>query len=231
MNQRSHWPFLLLAFVFALTLKIGVHEGEKLSEQTISARVAYVEPAPDVVVVVPLDRVQVRLRGKINDMAQLNPLTVEVQANLPSDRLGLVPVSLSTSDVRCPPSLEVLSVTPNEFTVELDREITKTVPISFDLVGEPAAGAQVIDSEVRPPLVEIVGPEKVLQNITELNGTVSVERRAITFEERLTVNLPTTVRLARPAPIFAQVRMQEPQLNIDLDPPADDNEEGRPQDD
>ncbi len=228
MSSRSQLPFLLLALVFALTVKIAVHEGEQLSEQTISARVAYVEPDSDVVVVVPLDRVQVRLRGKISDMAQLNPLTVEVEANLPSDRLGLVPISLSSSDVRRPPSLEVLSISPNQFSIELDREITKTVPIRFDLIGEPAAGAQVVSWEVRPPLVDVTGPEKVLQNVNELNGTVSVERRAITFEERLTVNLPPTVRLTRPAPILVTVRMEEPQLNIDLEGEPDNNPEGLP---
>lgn len=230
MTKRNHWPYLLLAFVFALTLKVGVHEGEQLTKQTIPARVSYVEPATGVVVVEPLDRVQVQLRGKISDMAQLNPLTVEVMAELPSDRLGLVPVTLSISDVRLPPSLDVLRIDPDQFSVELDREITKTVPIRFDLVGEPAAGAQVVSWEVRPPLVDITGPEKVLQNVTELNGTVSVERRAITFEERLTVNLPPTVRLTRPAPIFVQVRMEEPQLNIDLAPPPEDTQEGRQND-
>ncbi len=228
MSNRSQLPFLLLALVFALTVKIAVHEGEQLSEQTISARVVYVEPATDMVVVEPIERVQVRLRGKISDMAQLNPLIVEVEANLPSDRLGSVPVSLSSSDVRRPPNLEVLSISPNQFNIELDREITKTVPIRLDIDGEPAAGAQVVNWEVRPPLIDITGPEKVLKNLNELDGSVTVERRAITFEERLTLTLPPAVRLTRPAPILVLVRMEEPPLNNEPSGETDDDTEGLP---
>lgn len=215
MTGRHHLPLLLLSLAIALAIKVAVHEGEQLAEQTLAGvRVLYHTP-DGVLLLDPVQTVQVRLRGQASEMAQLNPLTVDVEAEVPAGQLGFVEINLSPDDVRTQADLEIISVEPSRFSIEVERELVTTLPIQVQVSGEPAAGAEVSEVVLRPDQAEVSGPESLLRNITNLVVHVSVERRAISFEERLQVPSPDpSIRIVQPRRVVVFVRMREPQLDI-----------------
>lgn len=215
--KSSRLLVFLLALALGIALKFAVHEGEQTSVQTISNVSVQTTIPGGFLVLNPVTEAQIQLRGKISDMSDLNPLSVRIVASVPAENPGVVEVPLGPSNVQNTNGLEVLSINPNVLVLEVDREITKTLPVRAEIIGEPAAGAQVGLPVVRPDRIEVVGPESLLRNLSELTVNVSVERRAINFEERVTPTMPQSVRLARPTPIVVFVGMQEPELSIDED--------------
>lgn len=204
---RLHVPLLLLALTAALTIKIAVHEGEQRIQQTVPATVVY-PSEDDMVILDPIQEVEVRLEGKASDMAQLSRFNVTVQADLPLDVPGIVEVSLSPDNVRTPDEITVLGIEPNRFSLEVDRQIEKSVPVAVQVTGEPAAGARVVTREARPERVTIRGPESLLLNLDVLPITVSVERRAISFEERVAPEVPASVQIVAPLRVIVSVELQ-----------------------
>jgi len=210
------WLFLL-ALTLAVALKLAVHEGERTSIQTLPNVSIQTSVPAGFVVLNPVNEAQVQVRGKISEMSDLNPLTVRLVADVSAERPGMVEVPLTARNLQNAGGLEVLSISPNLLVLEVDREITKVLAIKVDVVGEPAAGAQAGTPIVRPPSVEVIGPESLLRNLSELGANVSVERRAISFEERVTPTMPQFVRLVTPTSIVVFVKMKEPALSIDDD--------------
>ncbi|RMH19620.1 MAG: hypothetical protein D6696_10135 [Acidobacteria bacterium] len=217
MSNRGRLPLLLLAFALALAVKIAVYEGGQLSERTIEVGVV-IQPPPGFRVLHPINKVEVRLQGKSSDVAILNPQNASVLVPIEASTPGAYPVTIRPENVRLPPgNFEVLSIEPSSLSLEIDREVSKIVSLEVQPVGEPAAGATVREIEVRPSEVEVVGPEKLLRNLDSLPVVVSVERRAFSFEERTVPEMPPLVRLANPIQVVVSVRLEEPQLNVDLD--------------
>lgn len=213
--MKPRLSIFLLALALGVALKVAVHEGEQTSVQTITNISIQTKIPPGFLIVNPVEEAQVQVRGKISDMRNLTPLAVRMVADVQVSEPTTIEVPVGPRNVQIPAEFEVLSVEPTLLLLEIDREVTKKLPILVDIVGEPAAGAQAGDPEVRPPSVEVVGPEQLLRNINELSATVSVERRAISFEERVTLTLPPAVRLAKATPVVIYVPMREPQLSSD----------------
>lgn len=213
MNRRL--SLFILALALGIALKVAVQEGEQTSVQTISDVNIQTLLPPGFLIVTELERARVQVRGKISDMFNLTPLAVRLVAEVTVSEPTTLEVPLGPRNVQLPDEFEVLSVEPALLFLEIDRESTKTLPIAVTVVGEPAAGAQAGVVEVRPSSVAVIGPEQLLRNLTELSANVSVERRAISFEDPISLILPPSVRLANPTRIVAFVPMIEPLLSID----------------
>lgn len=213
MNRRL--SLFILALILGIALKVAVQEGEQTSVQAISNVTIQTPLPPGFLIVNELESARIQVRGKISDMSGLSPLAIRIVADVAVTEPTTLEVPLGPKDVQIPGEFEVLSVEPAVLFLEIDRELTKTLPIQITVVGEPAAGAQAGGVEVRPASVAVIGPEQLLLNLTELSANVSVERRAISFEERVSLSLPPSVRLANPTPIVAFVPMIEPVLSID----------------
>jgi hypothetical protein len=213
--KSSRLLVFALALALGVALKFAVHEGEQTSVQTISNVSVQTTIPGGFLVLNPVTEAQIQLRGKISDMSELNPLNVRIVANVQAEAPGVVEIPLGPTNVQNINGLEVLTINPNVLVLEVDREITKVLQVRAEVVGEPAAGARIGRPIGRPDNVEVVGPESLLRNLSELTVSVSVERRAISFEERVTPTMPQSVRLARPTPIIVAVEMQVPEVSID----------------
>lgn len=214
MNRRLHLPLLFVSLAMAMAVKIGVHEGEQLSTQTLPVRVQNVVP-PGFTVLQSVNEVQVQLRASTTAMAKLNPLTIHVDAEIPVDQEDrFVEILIEPEDVAVSNDFEVLSIQPNRFTVEFDREVAKRLPIQVEVTGEPAAGAQVGTRESRPPTLEVIGPASLVENLETLVVSVSVDRRAIAFEQEVTPLLPDpSVRFNGRSKVVVQVSFVQPELS------------------
>ncbi len=213
MTGRFHLPILLLALSIAVVLKIAVHERVQLSERTIDAAVYYSLPE-SVVLLETIDEVKLRLKGKKQEIAELDPDSVSVEVRLMEDELGVVDVTRERMNAIMPGEFEVISIEPDRFPLEVEPLETVILPIRVTLTGEPSAGAFAGTPLPLTEEVEVRGPRSLIREMRELVVPISLEGHAVTFEETVTLRSPNPlIQIISPTQVTVQVPMQEPGLS------------------
>lgn len=216
MSERmSLWwlRVLALAIAAALWFFLSWDKRERQSERVVEASVTY-DTANEMIVLDPVRQIDVRVRGGSRRVRTLNPFLVNVLVELPQTEPGAVDVPLVPEQVYVPEGVEVVSLDPNTLHLTLDREISKSLPVIVDLIGEPAAGATVGEPVVTPPSVSVRGPGSRIEAISVLRTRpVTLNGHAQTFEEMASVLPPDPLASIDPGLVRVRVPMQPPQLS------------------
>lgn len=212
-ERQSLWAFRLLALAMAVAIwyAVAVENREQKSEKVVEASVTYNKPA-GLILLKPVQTVSVRLRGNTRSIRQLTPYEVDVQVAIEQRTKGTTTVTLSPDNVQMPEGLEVIAIEPNVLTLQLDAEVTRTLPVEVQLVGEPAAGATVEDVRLVPDAIKVSGPESMLDKVRSLRtNPVNLDGHALSFEEPTTVVSPDPlIRLDETSLVTIRVEMQPP---------------------
>jgi YbbR domain-containing protein len=153
--------------------------------------------------------VSVLLRVPRSLAKTINPNLFQVAIDLRNQLPGSFEYQLTQKNVTYnneppPPGLEVLQISPQQFTLVLEQLVEKTVPISPRLVGEVEKGLTIDSVKVVPDQVNIAGPRSMLENLR------SISTRPLDIE-----GLNTDVEmLANLEPPNAQVRVLAPDNTI-----------------
>ncbi|RLA82439.1 MAG: hypothetical protein DRG31_07385 [Deltaproteobacteria bacterium] len=148
--------FLLWAFV----------KGTSKGEMTIRVPVE-VEGVPDHLIVGKVDPsdVAVRLRGLMHRLNRLKPEEVRIPIELKDARSGLNTFLLRPEDVRIPPGIEVVALSPSEVRMRISELKRKRVPVKVELRGRPAEGYEIGSIRVDPPFVTVSGAKEVVRDL------------------------------------------------------------------
>src|SRR5207253_5254603 len=103
--------------------------------------------------------VQVRLRGSSNVIKQITARDVSTTIDLGKMGRGEKIVPLSPQNVQAPFGAEVIRVNPSSVRFNLERSLTKTVPVVATILGQPVDGFELGTVMVNPSKVEVEGPE------------------------------------------------------------------------
>lgn len=216
-KKQTLWALRALALGLAVATWVFVTSSQadqtETAETTIEPSVQYNNPGSrDLIVLDPVLRVQVRLRGPTNLISALNPAQVSVVVDLRDAEQGPIEVALAPQDVVRPQGLEVLSIQPNLLPLEVDRVISEFRTVSVRLSGEPAAGAVAGDPKVVPPKVLVRGPESILAAVDSLvTRPVLLDGHALDFEEQALVVFPDPlVQVIEPTVVTVQVPLAIP---------------------
>jgi hypothetical protein len=148
----------------------------------------------------PPDLVDVRVRGSSGSLSRIAAGELVAVMDLRSARPGQRLFHLASGDVRAPFGIEVVQVTPSSVSIRFEPSITKKVPITPAVEGEPAPGFVVGTLSAEPSTVEVVGPAGALLALTEaITEPVSVAGASGPVTETVTVGSPDpSVRLQAP---------------------------------
>lgn len=211
--RRNVWGLRLLAVAIAVLVWffVTVQKREEIAERQIDAPVTYSPPRGSIVID-PVQRVRVQVRGRTGKIRLLTPFTIDVMVDVTRSERGSEEIHLSAQNVIVPEGIEVLSIDPNVLHVQIDREVQQMLPVTPRLVGEPAAGALVQGTEVRPSRVLVSGPETHLLELGSLSTTAIVlDGHALDFEETVAVLGPDPlVKVVQPAVVTVRVALQQP---------------------
>src|SRR5215470_6512151 len=162
MQPRRHWlthnwPLKIVSFVLALMLWMAV-ANQASSEIGLEVPLEYrniprrLEITGDMT-----NTVQVRLRGSSSLIKDITAKDVSTTIDLGKMTSGEKIVPLSPQNVQAPFGAEVIRVNPSSVRFDLERTITKTIPVEPKI--ELADGYEPAKVEVSPPQVQIEGPE------------------------------------------------------------------------
>ena len=199
----------VLAVGIAVLLWLSV-AGERVIERGLEVPVEF-ENVPSELEIAgqPPDTVRVRIRGSAGIVGNVEPGDVVAVLDLSDERPGQRLFDLFSGQILTPSGVDVTSVVPASIALTLERAgVARTVPIVPDIVGQPAEGFVVGRIATEPPTVEIVGPETMLQQLSEaLTEPVSVTDATQAVEAVVTVGVGApTLRLA--TPVAARVTVE-----------------------
>lgn len=213
-SRLGIWGYRLLALLIAIALwyATAAEKREPQSEKVVEAAITYGRP-DNMVILNSINNVRVGVRGNLREIRTLRPFEVDVQVDISEAQAGPVTVTLTPEQILLPsPSLEVQSIEPKTFTLQLDVLEERRLPVEVDFVGEPGAGSIVTGVSVIPETVLVSGPSTLLSSVESLlTQTVDLDRHALTFEKDVTLVSPDpAIRVLRPQVVTVQVKMEEP---------------------
>lgn len=227
MRRRVHIPLFIIAVVSAMAVKIAVHESRQLTETTIKCQVNYHRPE-GVMILDPVQQIEVRVQGERSEIATLAPFNVQVDVNLEEGELGSIDITDERLVVRGPAEFEVVSKEPNIFTITVEEIVTREIKVVVEPTGEPAAGAVPGKAVVTPSTVWVEGPKSRISDQTVIRVDVNLDGRAFEIDDSFTVLSPDPlVKVIDPRRVRVQIPMTIPGLETpsQLEEPSENSRE------
>lgn len=195
-----HLGLKVLSLALATVLWLTV-AGEHVVERGLRVPVEFrnVPQSLEIVGNTP-DTVNVRVRGSSAVLSRLQPGDIVAVLDLATARAGSRIFAIRTDQVRAPFGVDVSQVVPATIPLELENSLQRRVPVVPSVEGDPAPGFVVAHESAEPPMVEIVGPESHVRDVSEAR-TEPVDVSGARARVRDVVNIgvsDTSVRLVEP---------------------------------
>ena len=173
-------------------------------------------------------QVDLQLRGSSSLLNGISPADVAAVISLVGETPGGKTVNLSSANIQTPFGVEVLRIDPIRIQFDLERTLTRTLPVRVVFEGEPAEDHEVITNFVTPSTVNVVGPESNIRPLESLPTTsVRIDGARSTVRSFADLNIvDPLVRLESLSPHEVQVEIREVRVDnaysAAMDPSLDD---------
>src|ERR1051325_6340471 len=154
--------------------------------------------------------VHVRLRGLSNVIRDISAKDVSTTIDMSKMRPGDGIVPLSPQNVQAPFGAEVIRVNPSSVRFNLERTLTKTVPVIATILGQPLDGFEAAKVTIDPNKVQIEGPESRVMTLDSIATVpIRLDRRQSRVEQSADLDVPDPqIRLSHPGPVNVQVEIR-----------------------
>jgi YbbR domain-containing protein len=209
----THNPGLkVLAIVISLVLWILV-TGEGESARIFQARINYIVADDQVMVGEAPGSVAVSLRGTALALGSFDPARLGLDIDLRGGTTGerKIPIDKDRQVRGIPAGLAVDAITPQILTLQVDRKIRRSLPVSPRIEGAPSPGCRLVGYSVNPTEVQVEGPE------SQAGTMSSVRTERIDLAGRCSTMVLTVgadpdrpdVRLFTARPVLVTLRMED----------------------
>jgi YbbR domain-containing protein len=166
----ENWNLKVTALLLALILWLFVR-GEPGPERVVTIPLEVQVPSQMEIVNDRLTTIEVTMRGPSLSGSWFNPPLPTCVVNLEKAQEGEHVVQLTPDNVRVPKGsgIEILQLNPTRVELELERTISKEVPIIVPIRGEPPRGFEVLGISQNPTNVIITGARSRIEPITEVS--------------------------------------------------------------
>lgn len=81
-----------------------------------------------------------------------------------------------------------LQIEPQEISISLERKLRKVVPVDSTVIGFPATGFKVVSMQLTPDIIQIEGPESLIEGISEIvTDEIAMTNRKTSIVQRIQV--------------------------------------------
>jgi YbbR domain-containing protein len=179
----------LISLALAIGLWIFVNAGQHGAIQSFQVPVSYRELPPGFVVTNPHpDFVRIQVSGPRTLLSIIDPTHLTLRLELGNVGIGQASFKIGPDSFPVPRHTEVTGVQPSQIVLDIDKEVTREVPVHLALSGAPGTGYKIASTEVTPATVGIRAPSRVIGHIDQVD-TEAVPISGITSELSRSVNL------------------------------------------
>ena len=157
------------------------------------------------------NNVEVRLRGPATLIKEVSPRDVSATVDLGGLGPGEKILQLTPQSVKSPFGIDIVRVNPSQLRLNLERTMTKSVPVVVRVDGEPARGFTLDGMTANPSKVEIEGPESRVRAIESApTAVLKIGGRNAAFGAALDLDLPDPiVRLQFHSPVEVRINIKQ----------------------
>jgi YbbR domain-containing protein len=182
----------IFAIIFAFGLWIYVAIGNNYSYQR-GIKISYANLPDSFLIVDSISKIDVTFSGRGGALFTIWAAPPKAQCDLRDKDIG--EITISPEELRIPVGYGPLRIDYNTaaFNVTIDKKIEKEVKITVPIRGALKQGYAINRVSVLDT-VHVLGPQKTLQNLTEIaTETLSVRNRSTSFEKELRLEIPSTL--------------------------------------
>ena len=171
--------------------------------------------------------VDLQLRGSSNLLNEISPADLAAVVSLVGQTPGEKNLPLSAQNIQTPFGVEVLRVNPPRVQFNLERTLSRQLPVRATVEGEPAEDYVVVGIVVSPSTVQVVGPESRIRPLESLPTTsIRIDGLRESVRESADLNvMDPLVRLQSLSPYEVMIQILEVEVEdiytITLDPSLD----------
>ena len=183
-------PLRIASLALAVVLWVII-AGRDTAERGLTVPVELRNVPPDLEITSDsINSVDVRLRASPGLIESLDPGQVLAPIDLDGAQEGEHIIQLTPEQIRVPFGFRVVKITPSLLTLNLERTLSKTVPVRPRILGRPASGYEVADVKSNPAEIRVLGPKSRVQEIeSAFTEPVSVHGADVTVDEFVNVGL------------------------------------------
>ena len=150
-----------IAILLAIGLWMFVNAGQRNAVVTLAVPVSYRSlPAGYVIINRPPDFVKIEVAGSRTLLSLLDPERLTLRLDLTGVPIGHTDFKIGPNLFAVPPRTTVTRVTPDEAQIDIDRVISRDLPVHLNLAGPVAKGFQINSIELQPATVSVSGPSR-----------------------------------------------------------------------
>ena len=198
-----------LAVVIAIALWI-VANLEFDIERNIKVPLNFVNLKKELVIVnKPPENIDLRIRGPRSKLSSFANSNISINYDLKDFKRGQNKINVKTEDVNFPRGVQLITISPIEFDLQVDKVISKKVNIKPQ-IDNPDKGYEVLNSpELEPSKLLVKGPEKELNKLDEIYTTkISLEGE----QSKFSIQVP----LQSPSPLIEFPEEQLVKVTVDI---------------
>ncbi|MDD2283326.1 MAG: CdaR family protein [Eubacteriales bacterium] len=202
---RNNIGYKLVALFLAIMLWYYVAgQRNPIVERIYTVPVTVQSISSDRLLVSPLPEVRVTAKGMRSIMNGLSKDDFRAYVAVPEQEAGerIFPVQVDV-----PSGVQVVTISPERVTIDLDVLTEKQVPVRVLVRGETAPGFTYKDPSVTPEQVTLKGPGRLLDEITDVQAVVEVNGAQSDISRQVKVQLTTNNDQVTVTPDTVQVQL------------------------
>jgi YbbR domain-containing protein len=181
---------LLIFATLVLLLGVGLLFLEDQDQVTLAIPVRLEHVPHDLIAMRNIPMLEARLKGPSSVIRALKGSELSYKIDLSEAKPGPLLIKVSPEMIKVPWRVSVLEIDPVSFTITIDEQMEKIVPVVADLNKDPAPGYIISSLVVTPSMVRLIGPMSVLHEISAVRTTpVDVEGLTETIKKKVALNL------------------------------------------
>jgi YbbR domain-containing protein len=185
--RDSNLGLRVLAVVLAIGLWIFVNAGERGSVESLDVPISYSSlPQGMVIVNNPPTHVKIDVTGSRAVLSLLDSERLTLKVDLRSFAPGQSEFKIYPAMFNVGRNTAVTSISPDQLSLDLDRQVTRDVPVHLAVQDKVAPGYVVSSVDITPASVTIVGPSRYVSPLTsvyteafDLKGLTSDTSRSV----------------------------------------------------
>jgi len=160
--------------IFAVALAIGlwifVNAGERGSVEPLTVPISYRSlPQGMVIVNHPPAFVKIEVTGPRTLLSLLDPERLTLRIDLRGVAAGQSEFKVYPAMFNMERNTAVTSISPDQLALDVDRLVTRDVPVHLAVQGKVEPGYTITSVDVTPPTVTIAGPSRFIAPLTSVS--------------------------------------------------------------
>ena len=170
----ENWPVKALSIAIALILFV-FHQLNTMTTRPISIPLAIQTNSMLLPASAYPNNVRVRLRGEDEDIKSITDNDIEAFVDFTRhEDVGLysAPVQIRRKGIALTIEPLEITVSPSKVSVQLDRKISRTVPLTAVIRGRVAEGFDLVSYSIAPKEIAVTGPLSFLESLAEIETEI-----------------------------------------------------------